>query len=391
MKIGLVELQDHIEVLRNFCLVLVDTGHEVTVVCKKNIADELQDIYPFFQRKIDWHHTEEGESQMENLQHYRSHFLSCDLLFLITLKHFSYSALRLIMSKPCVLIVHNVNGLFFPFQSMFINKENPWKDMLRIFYFILSGRFLIQSRIKNAALAIGVASPTISEYLSNRLSMQDHLVKAMPFSLYENGDWEYNSEPQGVINIVIPGTVDEGFRDYEQVAEALGEMIQLVELPVKLCLLGVLRKRARKVLHYFVPFTEKGGQLEYFEQILSQQDFDEKIKKADFLILPLRLEKKVGFFCEFTGFSSTSGNVNDMIRWGIPSLIPEFYPLPLSLEKLVLRYSSGRELAKKIIYWIESRDFLHLRNAAEQLMEEYSTRVQKESLQDQIREFLNRC
>jgi hypothetical protein len=48
------------------------------------------------------------------------------------------------------------------------------------------------------------------------------------------------------------------------------------------------------------------------------------------------------------GYTTQSGAVGDMIKFGVPSVIPAFYPLPEELEHLVARYHDAQSMASAI-------------------------------------------
>jgi hypothetical protein len=104
-----------------------------------------------------------------------------------------------------------------------------------------------------------------------------------------------------------------------------------------------------------------------------QEEFDLALSDADFLILPITESIDRNGVIETRGESCVSGNINDMVRFGIPSIIPRFYPLSGCLNEIVEKYGSIRSMADLIVDWVNTRKFNQMKQEAVSCLKAYRT------------------
>ena len=108
---------------------------------------------------------------------------------------------------------------------------------------------------------------------------------------------------------------------------------------------------------------------------------------SDFLILPLKPESKNHIYKERLGFSKISGGINDMIRHGTPALIPDYYPIDLNLEKMILRFS-GDQLSEILLHWINQKQHLIFKTNVKSALTNYSLSKMQVDFHQKINRFL---
>jgi hypothetical protein len=67
---------------------------------------------------------------------------------------------------------------------------------------------------------------------------------------------------------------------------------------------------------------------------------------------------------ETRGRSCITGNINDMVRFGLPAIIPRYYPLSDHLGAMVGRYTSTRSMADLIVEWVNTGRFNRMKREA---------------------------
>jgi hypothetical protein len=111
-----------------------------------------------------------------------------------------------------------------------------------------------------------------------------------------------------------------------------------------------------------------------YDRFVEQDVFDRVLANSDFLVLPLARSITYHGRTEIRGVTCISGNVNDFVRFGLPALVPRFYPLDESLEPLVGRFDTVAEMAELLVTWVNSRPFEQIRKKAQLHLDAYATR-----------------
>ena len=142
-------------------------------------------------------------------------------------------------------------------------------------------------------------------------------------------------------------------RDYEAVLSAL---YTVKSKNINLTLLGrPLGKYGDLMIKKYQELNNL--QLKYYTQFIDQENFDRVMRNTDFLILPMVQHMRFGVVTEQNGFSCVSGNINDMLRFGLPAIIPNFYPLEPHLEFMVERYKDSSQLAELVDKWSSRKSY----------------------------------
>lgn len=97
---------------------------------------------------------------------------------------------------------------------------------------------------------------------------------------------------------------------------------------------------------------------------VAQEEFDLTLSEADFLILPVAEQLTRNGIVETRGRTCVTGNVNDMVRFGLPSLLPAFYPLSGHIDGMTARYDGIASLADLIVDWVNTGEFNRRKRAA---------------------------
>ncbi len=93
----------------------------------------------------------------------------------------------------------------------------------------------------------------------------------------------------------------------------------------------------------------------------------------------LRQYKKIGICREEYGTSTITGGVNDIIRFGIPTLLSDSYKIETKFEVLISTFKDKYELLEKLNDWIEHSRYLEIKKTAHPKLEkinEENTRIE---------------
>jgi len=131
--------------------------------------------------------------------------------------------------------------------------------------------------------------------------------------------------------IVIPGTVNQN-RNYHLVYKALQNISMQIEKPIELVLLGNASSPfAQNIVKLFERLPTQKIKITSFRHEVSQDIYDGYLRKASFAIIPIKQEFVGGIIREEYGKTKITGTINDVIRFGVPSLLSAFYPKPSEL------------------------------------------------------------
>ncbi len=273
--------------------------------------------------------------------------------------------------SPKALVVHKLNMFINPHKSFLFNEEMKQraKDLVKILrYYLFNERKIFLDFVKSFDHLI-FPSEQVQAYL-----IQQGWDKGLPphsvidFAVHE----QLTSAPSNtdVIHITIPGIISSKSRDYEMVLEAFREI--KLSRPVKLNLLGKPKGRyGQKIVAGFRALQQSNLTVQTYDDFIEQLEFDKVLQQSDFLLLPISRFMKVSIFKELNGFTCVSGNINDMMRFGIPALIAGFYPLDKNLKALIRPFNDANELRALVESWVDEEIYLEVRERFELISKTY--------------------
>ncbi len=360
-KIGLIELYSHSEVLYNFCKILTKTNdYELTVFTQKFIYEDA----PACLKKspsIQWFFISKKENHPSFITMHLERLNECRVLILVTIaSNFRfYSALK--FRAKTILVVHNANALLRPSKSIRFSLFSFPTDWFRLCKVLIFRDFYFKKKMLKNFDYLSLPSQFVYRQVEKKSFLRpEKLCRPLPFAFFEGKQKDILFHEK--ITIAIPGTITDESRDYELVFKAFKEAIPDFDLHIQLVLLGRPKGGyGRRVIRKFQSLECEHFEVMSFGESVPQEEYEVWLRKCDFLILPLMRFAKYGIYREELGFTKISGSLNDMIRFGKPALIPDFYPLEKELQKLVAVFSDAGELSEKLSGWIQNRTFESLR------------------------------
>lgn len=230
-----------------------------------------------------------------------------DLVIIGTAHRYFNLFLKIVECFPTLIIAHNLN---------FVKTDN-WNLLKNIFKtqvkfrlkLLLKEGLLLKNKVYEKARGLVVLDRQIS-------SEKYHFLP-----LFYN---EYCSDkkPDGIFRIVIPGAVSQKRRDYSLILKEIKKI--RIEGALEFVFLG---KALGKELEWIENFKIENSNINlvYFTEKVSQNIYDNWMRKADILWCPI--QQKTDFFSvkEYYGLTKISGNIGDAIKYGKLAVFPKFY------------------------------------------------------------------
>jgi len=238
----------------------------------------------------------------------------------------------LLRRKRIILTIHTINTHF---------EFKPSLSPRRIIRYI--GKRVLLSLVKE----FNVVALTMVNSLANKLP-GNKKVYCVPGAVFDESQ-SLQTQPSVTnhINIVIPGTVDDRRRDYEQAIDLMHSLEQL-QLPVTITFLGRFYEGyGKKILERIKTLQLKTTRLNYYEfETVAQPEFDRVMNEASFVFIPSVLTTIIeDGVTELYGITMSSGNLFDVIKHAKPFIIPEPLKVDPFLEKSCFRYKDVKDIA----------------------------------------------
>ena len=300
-KIAYIEIDTHAEIAGNF-LELMQDSHYFKI--DYYFSEKIFNLIGKNQSNI---FCTESYNLLKQLE-----FNNYDLIILGTV-HRYFNLFDVIVNKyNTAIIVHNIN--FSKISQFQIFKNLFKKDF----------KYRLKLWLKEDLFS----APEVYKKAKNLLILDESLVSGrlqyLPvfFNQFQNKN---NSE---FFTIVIPGEVSQKRRDYQKVLEELRNFNSSTFKKVRnfqIIFLGKARLKELFWLHDFKQENYRNVSIQYFEEKVPQNIFDDWMKKADVLWCPIQNETEFFSNKEFYGKTKMSGNIGDAIKYGKVAIFPENY------------------------------------------------------------------
>lgn len=371
-RIAIIELAGHFEVARAYAKMALESGFSVLMVVNESNHLQLKVVFND-EDKIVW---------LVAHDHSLDNFLSankliidqCSLVICCTPEQKNGTVISKEWQATTYLVIHDVNNYFEVVKN--INTSGGLRQLLRIAKYYFTGYFSKRKKALHTFEGIIVPSPAIKAYTAVRTAMQS--IVSLPFFYNEHRPVIYNHDHT---TIVIPGTVNQRSRDYNMVYETLHCMnANGFDRPVNLILLGQCKgQEALKIRQKFLDMNFHWLQLTTFEAAVPQSTYDRLMLEADFYLLPLQHQWRYGIVNEIGGTTCLSGNIGDMVRYGMPVLLPNGYQIQEELMPLVTYYDNDvKNTAKVWGDYIENKIYNHIKHDSDKPLNAINTWVKKQ-------------
>lgn len=370
-KMALVELQEHQEVLFDLMDLLLLQEVELHIFAPQAMHQEWESAH---QEQVIWYDKKEQESIPQFVQRNKKALDGLDLIIFTTLiSHFSFFTQQKFRPST-LLLIHKGNAFFAPRANLQLQN---FKDGLRYLRRLWQREDFYRQRFLSQVTACSFTDAGIQTYLQNAISAQYRILPALPFSYFERSEMG----EQSPTCIVVPGTVSDFTRDYTLFFQALQKADAHLNQRAQVIFLGQANgKRAKVFFDLLEAQSFQNLSLQTYADPIPAQEYQQILQQSDFLILPLREQIRFGLIREYYGKTSISGGINDMLRYGKPTLLPAFYPLNPTLDQLTQRFQNATELADLLIQWINQRAYRILAGQAASQLAIYAKSQQSQRL-----------
>jgi hypothetical protein len=372
-KVAIIELTSHFEVARAYAKMILSAGHRAAIFTTEANYVQLKNVF-FSGDKITWHIMQKEEKYTAYLEQQINNLDTSDIVLCCTGEIKDGTVISKIWKPLTCLVIHDANN-YFDFKRN-IDWNGGLKQLLRIARYFLIQYFSKRQKALKTFDKIIVPSPYIKQYLEKFESSLP--IEVLPF-LYN--EYEVQPNQSDSCTVVIPGTVNQRSRDYFMVCSVLKKMFASgYNAKIKLVLLGVCKSKVALEIKSELQSISPGMlSIQAFDKEIDQTTYDAIIQKADFFLLPLQSKWQYGIVNEIGGITCLSGNIGDMVRYGMPALLPEHYKVQDELLALVTYYDSDVEKAAHSWNdYIVNKEYNKIKNKSKGILEEYNENIKGE-------------
>jgi len=377
-NIAIVELESHNEVLRAYLLVLLEMEYQILCLTTPFNYKQLVDLQG--NPKIDFVLKEKSDLYLDYFESNKELLGICDAAIVTTvpLRDRFFKTYRF----PCksIFVVHKYHSYFSPSDNI---KISSLKDTWRKIKGKLGGygeRYL--TAISNFSGIVMPSDISFSYAKSKNEHGRNRLLGSLDFAINEFISENQNNE---ITQIVIPGTIGLKSRDYLPCVDAIRNIKDELKSKIHIHLLGRPKGTyGEKIIAQCKLMESENLKFSFYREFIIQSKFDKIMFNVDFLILPIAEYMKFDIYQEKNGYSCVSGNINDMLKYGLPSIMPSYYPIDKPLETMVSRYESSDQLGNILLEWINEKKYNQIKEKSEQVLKTYSIEKMSKKFQQVI-------
>lgn len=375
----IIELDYHAEVLSSLCPML-QRRFDITLLTTKKIwgkthLDKQNQIQVVL--KQDRESLSSFFSRTENL------WRRADVAYFNTLeKHYKFFS-RFDLGMPTMVRVHNVNATFYPWSNLDLASMTSGRQLWCMLREAVATRF--KNRMLRKVDCLMMPSYGVKSFYkkTGRLAHQEKIAEfCLPFTLPSSpSQFERDGHRGQRVTIAVTGTVDPARKNYSELYEALVQVKQRTKTQIDLHFLGAPKgRRGDQVIELFRRLEDENFQFHYSRGYVEQTDIDAIMRSVCFLVAPIVMQTRFRVYREYYGKTKVSGVENDIIKFGVPALLPSDYQLGKVLSEGCGFYSRESGLAETIIDWVESSVYVEKRQILSRALDQQGALDQFEEL-----------
>ncbi len=361
MKITVIEIDYHAEVLRDLCLLLEEMGVEVELFVKEKILRQTG-LNVGEHPCIHVHLINSRREVLEVFQKNRPLINRTHLVIFNTLASFYKLFSNLEITPPILLRIHNANTYLNPKVPLRLGRslDEVWYSIEHIFWkSIIQLDWYYRRKFLRKVDRFVFPSDSMIQFVLNQKLVQESKLLSTPIPLTFSKSEFHREKSLDKLVITIPGTVERKRRDYDSVLNGLRQLTKNERSRIELVLLGKLKGRYAAELVRKLNELTGGLIITCYEQFVSQEIYEGVMSRTDVLLLPIRTETRYQIYQETYGLTKISGGEGEMIKYSLPGIIPEEYKISQYLGPYSLSYSNADSL-KEILSGLLSDKSTHL-------------------------------
>jgi hypothetical protein len=325
-----------------------------------------------FMKQFDWQIKPQKLSKVKFLNQINDSLNEHDVIFISTIESCYRTYANLDYRALTILRIHNANTWLNRWRSLSISFSPYvlYKDLSYFVRIAVFGLDWVYTKILLQKIDfITLPNSTIQKYVEEHHPVDSGKVAPVfPLAVYDNVSLDEKN--RDVVRITVPGAVDQRRRDYQLLLSVWKQIIPKFERTVELSLLGKTKGGYGKMITN--PFrnlqTEKFKFKSYPER-LQQLEFNEVMRNTDLLVSPIILETRYKIYREKYGFTKISGIETDVIRFGVPAIIPSGYPVEGNMKQVIDWYDSPKDLSELLLRYINGDLLNQRKNDLKQVIE----------------------
>lgn len=323
-KIALFELEMHHEVLEMLLGYFIERAEVISILTQKENINYI-DHATRLQSNLVWQTFESKNKDKIFIRNWISDQQEVDLFIWITLSPGWYSFKIEKIPENSMLLIHNLH-FWFNYENhkapICYHLKTIWHQWIYFFsYREKQKRWLSRFRYWNSLVSFPF------------LPLQCIPLQHSPVSTK--------------LSVVIPGSIRKNGRDYGLVIQFVEKLPSSVEM--ELVFLGEATSLfARRFLISVKKIKPQSVKMIYFDHYVPEDLFRFYLQRASFLWIPLMPHRYYGGVLEKVGFSAITGGLLDIWKYQRKCFLPQWYPIPASMKKLVLPYIHVDEIISQL-------------------------------------------
>jgi hypothetical protein len=276
-----------------------------------------------------------------------------DLLFINTFQLTCFYLPRYIGFNPkckTIFTVHTVNAWLKP-KPVFDIKQIIKSIDTNLCSFI-GPKFMLPKYD-----AINVVYPTLKDYVEQETDYKKRVFK-IPFGFFDETSFKKVEKDDKKIRFMITGQIEEHRRDYNSILDVFEKLFPEYNNKIQLILLGYpVGTYGTDIIKRCKTLKEKDFDIKYFESFVPEKEYNDSVKKVDFIILPIKIKSKgMGIVPEYYGKTKGNAGIFEGIQYAKPMILPAEFNIIEELKSSILSYKNQENLEKTIIDLTENTD-----------------------------------
>ncbi len=360
-KIGIIELDYHLECLQSSIHLFDKSDIELHVFTKKEFFNELSPTCS--NHNVKWHIPINDNPKAVNdfLNDQKKLLESMNMVLFNTLESNFKFFVKFKLSTHVVLRVHNA----FTFLDPLGNIKWP-SDIFSFYKFIsyifreeiIKQRTYWANRFLSEVNYIMFPNVNITEFTSKNITnaYKTKLLSPLPMAYPKQVKIKLKHQLNKELTIVLPGSVDPKRRNYSEIYEAFKSLSVKSKKKIKVIFLGKSNLFGANYLKKsFKNISSEKLEVMFFEKRIPMAEYENYMNSCDVMLNPIKINTSYHIFKEIYGKTKVSGAVTDIVRYGRPLILPNTYDIDMDLKSCCLTYSNKDDLITTIMNLTDNR------------------------------------
>jgi hypothetical protein len=352
MKIAIVEVECHAEVLRSSILLFSKLPkYQLTIFTTPEIFTEAGFTLDSRQlNKVILKESTEKESTF--IQRNINEINSNNYLLINSLQRKFNVYNRLNFTIPIALRVHNSN--YYWSDSLDTKKYtlSNYKLLLKEIYKV---EFLQRKQFLQKVNYFFFPSESVLNYTLQHYPHLQSKAYLLPLNFQNNIP---KIPENNVKTIIIPGKVDRMRKDFDLLTAFIKMLNKKpLDFSIELVFLGITESTdANRFIDKLKQFTTTKVNIVHFTTIVPSEVYSNYLQNCTIVLCPIYTQTIFQLSKEIYGKTKVSGGINDAINFGKWCFVPKNYTVDSMLNKQVLTYDTEEDLYSKIIHTLTNAE-----------------------------------